>query len=348
MSGKLISASVIIPTYNRSESLAQALASLSALKVPEGKFEVIVVDNNSLDDTRQVAEAARSAGLDLKYVFEPRLSFTLARHTGADAASGEILIYIDDDVTVTPGWLTAILDAFETDGRIGVLGGPILPIFETEPPDWVCNTPGLFNGLSLWTKQPRRQEVKGVPGPNFSVRRSFLHQVGGFPADTIGVEANGRPGVVEKVYVGDGDYGLCRKIHQAGYKVIYEPGAIVEHHIPELRLTKPWWRARLAGEAYVHAIVDWREQSHFLPLIFARLLFFGLLRGGKIALRVILNTIRGKHWLEMLDFQWVYVKTRLRVQWALIRHPKLADQLWEIALTGIQSVDLDELKEILP
>lgn len=343
-----VSASVIIPTYNRSGSLAQALTSLAALQVPGGIFEVIVVDNNSQDDTRQVVEQARSTGMNLKYVFESRLSFTLARHTGADAAAGEILIYIDDDVTVTPGWLTAILAAYAEDEQIGALGGPILPVFETEPPDWICNTPGLFNGLSLWERQPWRHEVKGVPGPNFSVRRTLLQQVGGFPADTIGVEADGRPSVVEKVYVGDGDYGLCRKIRQAGYKVIYEPDAIVEHHIPALRLTKSFWRARLAGEAYVHAIVDWREKSRFLPLLLTRLLLFAFLRGGKIALRIFLNIIRGKHWLEMLDFQWAYVKTRLRVQRALIRHPYLADQLWEMALTGIQAVDLDALQEILP
>lgn len=346
--GKPVAASVIIPTYNRSESLAQALASLKELQVSDYEFEVIVVDNNSHDDTRQVAEAARASGLDLKYIFEPRLAFSLARHTGADAASGEILIYIDDDVTVTPNWLTAILDAFADDEQIGVLGGPILPVFETEPPDWVNNTPGLFNGLSLWAQQPQRREVKGVPGPNFSVRRTLLQQVGGFPADTIGVEADGKPGIVEKIYVGDGDFGLCRKIRRYGYKAMHIPDAIVYHHIPALRLKKSWWRTRLAGEAYVHAIVDWREHSHALPLLVMRLLFFALLRSGKLALRIVLNIFQGKHWLEMLDFQWAYIKARLRVQQALIRHPHLADQLWESALSGMPPADMHTLQEMLP
>lgn len=343
-----VTASVIIPTYNRCESLARALDSLAAVQTSKEEFEVIVVDNASQDRTREVVESARSLGLNLRYVFEPHLAFTRARHTGADAASGDVLLYIDDDVTVTPGWLTAVMNTFAEDERIGVVGGPILPIFEVEPPDWVQNTPGLFNALSLWDKGERRREVKSVPGPNLAVRKKVLFSVGGFPADTIGVEADGRPGVVEKIYVGDGDYGLCRKIRKAGYRVVYEPRATVEHHIPPLRLTKDWWRVRLAGEAYAHAIVDWREHSHVFPWLVVRLLYHAALRSGKIAVHVIRNIVCGKHWFEILDFQWAYLQARWRIQWALIRHPQLADYLWEMALTGVSPVEISTLWRMLP
>lgn len=341
-------ASVIIPTYNRCEALQQALASLAASNFPRAQFEVVVVDNNSNDATPTVMEAAQAMGLTLRYVREPRLSFTVARHTGAAIARGRYLLYIDDDVTVAPSWLKAVVQEFQAHPRTGMVCGPIRPVYEAEPPDWLTHCPGLFNGLSLWERGAYRHATHGAPGPNLCVRASVLKEVGGFPPDTMGVEAAGKPDTVEKIYVGNGDYGLSLKVRRAGYQIVYVPEASVEHHIPPVRLTKEWWRARLAGEAYMDAFVDWREHSRAWPLIVLRLGGWAAVRSAKLTVKIARNILLGKHWWPMLDFQWAYIAARLRIQRALLQHPALGDQMWQAALTGVPPQDMDAVLSWLP
>ena len=100
--------SIIIPTHNRADSLKDAIESIIA-STGEAAFEIVVVDNNSTDHTKQVA---KSYGNIVRYVFEGRTAFSRARKTGADNASGDILLYIDDDVLLRPEALQKIAEFF--------------------------------------------------------------------------------------------------------------------------------------------------------------------------------------------------------------------------------------------
>ena len=341
-----VKASIIIPTYNRCQSLERALQSVAELDFPRGQFEVVVVDNNSNDDTPNVAHRFRNAGMALKYVKETRLSFTVARHTGAGAASGRILSYIDDDVVVDSGWLAAVIDAFESDEAVGIVGGPILPIFEAEPPDWIKQYYPMSGWLSLLDRGSELHQTNHAYGPNFSVRKDVLHLVGGFPADTIGVESEGRPGVVEKIYVGSGDVGLCAKIEKAGHKVIYAPGALVHHVIPPVRLTKKWWHSRLAGEGCYHALTQQYENEESRARLFRRSLRSAWM-AAKTAVKFTGSAVKrtGK---ERYEFRISYHLSRARVEFALARRPDLARRLWDIALTGVPPSDINLLARLLP
>lgn len=339
-----VKASVIIPTYNRSHSLARALRSLNELDFPRDQWEVVVVDNNSTDDTKQIAEATRSSmALNLKYVREERLSFTVARHTGGAAAEGDILLYIDDDVTVETGWMKAVIEGFQYDPKIGMVGGPIKPIFEVDPPEWVLKMDGIW--LSLFDCGNETREVLGVPGPNLCIRKSVLAEVGGFPADTIGVEAEGKPGTVEKIYIGTGDWGLSQKVRGAGFKIIYVHDAIVHHHIPPIRMTKRWWHSRLAGEGCCDAITY--QHEHYQGSAKLRLKsLFSLALAGKVALFWIAAPLRGEP-TEQYMFRISYYRSRMKTELALARRPDFADRLWEIGLSGVLSDDDKKLLRLL-
>lgn len=343
---KNIKVSVIIPTYNRSQSLERALRSIAGLDFPREQFEVVVVDNNSSDATPEVADKFRNVGIPLKYVKETRLSFTVARHTGAEAASGKILSYIDDDVIASNGWLSGLTEVFENDDKVGVVGGPILPVFESEPPEWIKRYYPMSIWLSLFDRGSEIHEEGGACGPNLSVRKDVLERVGGFPADTIGVEAEGRPGVVEKIYVGSGDYGLCLKVKKAGYKVMYAPRALVHHVIPPVRLTKKWWRSRLAGEGCYHALTQQYEKEESPAKLVVRGLF-SIFMAAKSAMRFAgcAVTKTGK---ERYEFWISYFLCRARVEFALARRPDLARRLWNVALTGVQPQDINQLVQLLP
>ncbi len=129
---------VVLCTCNRCESLAKALASAARLQLPESvDWEVLVVDNNSSDRTREVVQeyCGRFPGR-FRYLFEPRQGKSHALNAGIREARGEIIAFIDDDVVVEPTWLSNLTAGLH-DGQWAGAGGRILPQAPFEPPDWI-------------------------------------------------------------------------------------------------------------------------------------------------------------------------------------------------------------------
>src|SRR5712692_2253520 len=118
--------SVIIPTHNRAASLAQTLRSALELDYPPDRWEIIVVDDSSTDETANVVrELQRTpAGSIVRYVHEDHLEVSQARHIGARASAGELLLFTDDDVTFAPQWASAYASAFTAHDEMAAVGGP--------------------------------------------------------------------------------------------------------------------------------------------------------------------------------------------------------------------------------
>ncbi len=128
--------SVIIPTYNRPERLALALKSLQDQS--ELDFEILVVDNAADPKIELLIDEMNKKFVHTaRYIPESQLGLHNARHAGARAASGEILVYTDDDATFDPGWLGAYWQAFREHQEMAAAGGPILPVWEATPPNWI-------------------------------------------------------------------------------------------------------------------------------------------------------------------------------------------------------------------
>jgi glycosyltransferase involved in cell wall biosynthesis len=119
--------SVVVCTCNRAEKLAHLLDSFTRMRVPEGvSWELIVVDNNSTDETAQVLEAfAAKAILPLRHHFEPRQGLAVAHNHAMDVAKGDIVAFTDDDCRVPPDWLTVIAREFGGDPELSLLGGRV-------------------------------------------------------------------------------------------------------------------------------------------------------------------------------------------------------------------------------
>lgn len=334
--------SIIIPTYNRCNSLKRILLSLKTISTPKNRWEIVVVDNNSTDDTSSVVnDFKKSNNINITYVFEKRLSFTVARQTGANHAKGEILVFTDDDVTVENNWLDSIVQTFETDNIIGVVGGPIKPVFESRPPQWVLRMNGIW--LSLFDLGNTQKEIEGIPGPNFAIRKSILTKVKGFPPDTIGVEAEGKPGVVEKIYVGPGDWGLCKKVKKAGYKILYQPKAIVYHHIPPVRLSGKWWQSRFFGEGCLHVIMDQYENNHHKAIIIIKIIE-SIIQILKWLFILFITKIFKIKRQEIHRFWLWYYFAQLKGWIGVFCNPEMAKQLWNFGLNGALP---EEQKELL-
>lgn len=230
--------SIIMPTRNRSKRITSAIQSFVEQDFSAAQYEVIVVDNDSTDNTREIAEYAISVYKDynIRYIFEPEPGLLSGRHCGALKAKGEILVFVDDDIEVANGWLSAIMAEFE-DGSVHTVGGPSLPKYEVDPPQWIgkyCSWEGAqltCGSLSLINKGNQRVEIDPIYvwGLNFAIRKKTLFALGGFHPDNISKHL--------QHFQGDGEIGLTLKMKEMGLKAIYAPDAKVYHCIPRERLT---------------------------------------------------------------------------------------------------------------
>ncbi len=138
--------SVILSTYNRFKTLAITLQSLCQQET-DGSFdyEIIVVDNNSQDQTKETIESFAKENSKIYYVFEPKQGISNARNAGINNATGEILSFTDDDVIVDSNWLTIFVKFFEEFQCDGI-GGRVLPIYPNNTPQWVKDHPNQIAG----------------------------------------------------------------------------------------------------------------------------------------------------------------------------------------------------------
>lgn len=235
--------SVVLCTYNRCESLAEALSSVAASILPETvTWEILVVDNNSKDRTRQAVEefSSRVCGR-VRYVFEARQGLSNARNAGIAEAQGEVLAFMDDDVTVQPSWLWNLARPLARGEWAGA-GGRTLPSQPFSPPAWLSGDEssywgGILGGLFDLGTEPC--ELSQAPyGTNMAFRKEMFQRHGLFRPDL------GRSG---RNLMSNEDTEFGKRLLAAGERLRYEPTAIVYHPILQDRVRKPyflkWWFA---------------------------------------------------------------------------------------------------------
>jgi glycosyltransferase involved in cell wall biosynthesis len=227
---------VILCTYNRCQSLSKALESVAASEMPTSVvWEVLVVDNNSHDQTREVVEGfSRRHPGRFRYLFESKPGKSHALNAGIREAHGDILAFIDDDITVEKNWLhnlTAALDGHPWAGA----GGRILPEKTFSPPPWLpLDGPNNMGGiLALFDLGAEPVELEQPPfGTNMAFLKKMFERHGGFRLDL-----GPRPG--SELRNEDTEFG--RRLLAAGERLRYEPSAMVYHQVPEERLTKGYF-----------------------------------------------------------------------------------------------------------
>jgi glycosyltransferase involved in cell wall biosynthesis len=228
--------SAIICTHNRQDYLGAAIDSLLAQTCES--FEVIVVDNASSDRTRDIVEA-RLSHPRLKYIYESTLGLSVARNTGAQAARGEILAYLDDDAVASRDWLQVIEQAYQANEKLAIAGGKVTLIWPegaTAPP-WLSS--GLASNLGAYDLGDRPVSITepGLTprGLNYSIRRTFLEQAGGFDINL---------GRVGKNLLSNEELHMTQMALRLGWQVYYLPEALVAHNVAPERLQRSWFLSR--------------------------------------------------------------------------------------------------------
>ena len=231
-----VDASVVICTYNRASRIGRVLDDLAAQAgLGERTWEVLVVDNNSTDDTRAAVEARRRAGgLPLRYVQEPAQGKSRALNRGVAESGGAVLAFTDDDVRIPPTWLAAILAPFDDPALMGVAGA-VLPQWSSPRPGWVSDTEPhrmMAAIVQYWQGAEAAPATAPPIGANCAWRRTVFARHGGYRTD-LG------PGGERAPLGEDTEFGL--RVMSRGERVWYEPAALLHHPVAPERLTQDYF-----------------------------------------------------------------------------------------------------------
>lgn len=200
-------ATAVVVTRNRARWLAGALDALGRQDYPA--YEIVVVDHGSRDDTAGVAAAHGVR----RVVCPPSYGIGGCRQAGVDAARGEIVAMCDDDCRPEPRWLRVHVERLCADPGLGLVGGRVVNVGFPEAQRFKgrSRTAGP-NGVLAFSADPGEAEFFG--NANLAFRRAAIDAIGGY--DPF-------------VHTGE-EIDLALSFRRAGYRVAYEPDAVVEHH----------------------------------------------------------------------------------------------------------------------
>lgn len=231
----MIRVSLIIPTYNRAEYLERSLETFVSQSLDKKSYEIILVDNNSSDNTKGVFEKFHKKYPEQNWVyfFEPKQGLHYARNRGILLARGSIIVFGDDDIEASPKWLESIMDSFEKHEEIGVVGGPVYPKWNGNPPEWIYDYGTkdihcVFAYLNYGNKS-KYLEKEDIFGCNFAIKRQLAIEINGSAPDTF------PPHMIH--YSGSGEHAMLVRVREKKYKIYYNADAYVNHYAPVSRCT---------------------------------------------------------------------------------------------------------------
>lgn len=310
-----VRASIIIPTYNRAGYLAKCLDALVLLNTDPMLFEILVIDNNSTDDTCKVVRdfATAHPNLLVRYVMEEKQGVSRARNRALAEARGEILYFLDDDSPPIPEWLNYLEAAFD-DPQVGCAGGPSVLDFQGQPvPPWLRgDMQGLISGYGLpFDKPTPLSRWDQFPlSCNMALRKEAIAHLDAFRDDL---------GRIGSVKLTGGETEMINRIHKSGWKIIYVPKAIVHHMVSPERLEKAYLYKIGYGHAASHIVLT----SDPRPLMILR--WFAI--DGWYATRrffwLIISLLQRKPlWFDDYMRFWVVamrIPLRMKVTWQHLR-----------------------------
>jgi glycosyltransferase involved in cell wall biosynthesis len=231
---------VMICTWNRSHYLNQALGGMRTLQIPSGlDWEVLIINNNSTDNTDEIIARHQNA-LPIRRLFEPKPGKSSAANTGIRHAKGDLIVCTDDDVLVSPDWITEYVAAERQWPDAAYFGGTILPWFEVEPPRWIKEYLTLRGPYSVLQHGPEvRPFLPSEAGPfgaNMAIRAAVLREFSFDP----------RLGPKEDQILPADDGEFIARLKNAGHRGVWVGPATVRHHIAKELLTSryiwQWYR----------------------------------------------------------------------------------------------------------
>jgi|SRR5579863_1163268 len=235
-----IEVSVVLSTYNRAALLGGALDALMHQCGSDTTFELIVVDNNSGDDTKRVLESFQHRGAgNFRTAFEPRQGLSYGLNTGIGLARGKIIAFTDDDMRVADDYVARIKAAFDRYPDAAFIGGRVLPRYRQEPPGWLTQDHWAPLALQDYGDEPFcTSATRPICLLNKAFRKEVFREYGLLRPE-MGRTGNSL-GSAE-------DHDLMLRIWHAGGTGVYIPDVIAFADVQDERVTKSYHRRWHSG-----------------------------------------------------------------------------------------------------
>jgi len=242
--------SVNVCTYNRHQLLRQLLESLLEQRLDDAiRYEVIVVDNNSTDETRQVVDEFIGRGHNhLRYIFEQRQGLSYARNTAVEAARAPIVAFTDDDVRVAPTWVQTIKRTLDHHPEVDCVGGKIVPCWPAPPPVWLTERHWGPLAIVDFGDRPFYVSIHNqlcLLTANMAIRKDVLERIGRFRPQLQRVQ--NQVGSME-------DHELLLRLWRGQGQGMYVPELVVDADITIDRLAKTYHRRWHFGHGSFYAM----------------------------------------------------------------------------------------------
>lgn len=218
--------SLVICTYNRDKYLPEALESIRQQTIAPTAFQLVIIDNNSTDNTALISKnfIAANPQLNIKYAFETNKGLSFARNRGIQEAEAPIICYVDDDAILSPGYLNAMIDFYTNHPQAVGGGGKVIPKYEHgKEPEWMNKYLNGFVGKVDHGAAIKKfdDKMKYPAGCNMTYKKDILLKAGGFNN--------------ELTFRSDDKY-IFYKVAEISNEIYYIPNAYVHHYIDQYRL----------------------------------------------------------------------------------------------------------------
>jgi glycosyltransferase involved in cell wall biosynthesis len=233
--------SAVICSYNRARFIIKAIESIFAQDFDKSSYEVIVVDNNSTDDTLARLTEFKNTHPDynFRFVVEENQGVAFTRTRCAKEAKGEIVAYLDDDSLAQEGWLKNTVEFYDNHSEVWSIGGKITPYFLAATPDWYSRYFFGLVGKFDQGKDVKRLTGQKYPcGANMSFRKRVFEEIGYFNPN-LGRRGKGLLATEEK--------DIYTRILRYGKQVYYLPEVEVLHAVESNKFDKEYVRRHSMG-----------------------------------------------------------------------------------------------------
>lgn len=247
---------IIIPTRNRSKKLSDLINSFSEIEKTNFRWEVLVIDNNSTDNTKDVVQQlSNKLNFKINYYFEKKVGLHYARNSGVKRSNTPYLVFLDDDMLVDKSWLKEF--NFILENKTDAYVGKILPYWKSPPPWWlkILVAGGTYPHLGLLNLGNKQIKIDPIYlyGGNLFIKKNIIEKLKGFNPD-------GFPSELIK-YRGDGEGGLMKKFKLANYRAYYIPSATVYHIMDSGRLNLDYLCRRAYNEGISNSFSALRDKN---------------------------------------------------------------------------------------
>lgn len=244
--------SVIICTYNRAEILNEVLTHLCTSTDLEFVDEIVVIDNNSDDDTRVTVENLCDSCTKLRYVFEKIQGLSFARNRGAKEAIGDYVFYIDDDALADKELFVKAHQILVSNPHIDALGGRYLPWYRYGRPKWFKDeyASKIFSSAGLHKIPSGEYWSGGI----MAIKRTLFDRYGYFDTN-LGMKG-------DQVFYGE-ETEYQMRLNKAGVDVYGDNGLIIHHVVQDYKLSLAWFFKLKANAGRSNAIINSDRNKYF-------------------------------------------------------------------------------------